>query len=439
VSSSGVNGAMTPKLLLIRALLLSGLQGAGLTTAQPASAPAGGPSATTGAGPKAPALAVYQTRKSSIPDTAYAHRELGLWCKQNGLQIEASIQFRLSAQVLAKETRTQRKWLEEWESRLRRWKSWLAMKGFKAEAETALATVTDPRAVPAIWKVFASGKSAVERRAVQLLGQIPSASASRGLALLAVSAEDPAARRAAVETLRWRDPMEFAGVLIGLLRDPVKYDLQAVRGPGLPGAVSIRGPVFNVEHVYAPPPPPPIAVFPDDTVRFDQHGMPILLRHLDTVGLPFVWVDNWGFSYHGTRGMLPRGMAILDPRVIPPHVPVAIQLGEIWRENWKSARVAEQQLTSEVAGIERTRAMQRAANEEVVRVLNQATGMHLAADRAVCLSWWYRRNGRTYEEPPERPRPTWTEFVPIEYMPREVTGLGYDPSTGYYVRAPAGR
>jgi len=35
----------------------------------------------------------------------------------------------------------------------------------------------------------------------------------------------------------------------------------------------------------------------------------------------------------------------------------------MWRENWKSAQTAQRQLNGEVAGLERLRAMQRAANE----------------------------------------------------------------------------
>ncbi len=79
--------------------------------------------------------------------------------------------------------------------------------------------------------------------------------------------------------------------------------------------------------------------------------------------------------------------------------------------------------------------MQRAANEQVVRVLNQVTGQPLPADRAACYAWWYRKHGRTYTPPGERPRPTVTEYAPLDYWPREVGGLGFDPITGYYVRA----
>jgi hypothetical protein len=424
---------MTRTFLLAPVVLIGGLSGVGKAEEPPTGRPATA-QATPGAGGKASIMAEYKALRVRNPDTAYAHHQLGLWCRENGLQTEAVVQFRLQVEAQRREARTQKKWVHEWEPRLRKWKSWLATKGYKAQAESALVALTDPQAVPAIWKVFATGKAADQRRAVQLLGQIDCAAASRGLALLAVSGESAEVRRAATETLRWRDPMEFAGVLIGLLRDPVKYEVHPVRGPGLPGSVTVKGPSFNLEHVYAPPPPPDIPIFPDDEVKFDAWGGPILFRHTDTVNLLFVWVDAGGNTYP-SHGITPPGVPIVSHIITPPHVPVVIHLGQMWRENWKSAESARRQLGGQVADLERLRALQRAVNEQIVQVLNQAIDQHLPADRAACYAWWYRKHGRTYTPPRERPRPTLTQVVPLDYLPREVPGLGYDPVTGYYVRA----
>jgi hypothetical protein len=413
---------MTRTMIFAAVPWIAGLIGAGEAVAQMAGKPSAVQATTTdAAAARASVAAEYQGRRARMPDTAYAHHELALWCRQNRLESEAVVQFRLQVEAQKKEARTQRKWVHEWEPRLRKWKSWLTTKGLKDEAETALVGVNDPRAVPAIWKVYAAGKAVDQRRAVQLLGQIESAEASRGLALLAVSGGSAEVRRAATETLRWRDPMEFAGVLIGLLRDPVKYEVRPVKGPGLPGSVTIKGTSVNLEHVYAPPPPPSIPILPDDDVKFDAHGMPILFRHTDTVDLPFVWVYLGGYTMPGQGP--------------PPHVPVVIQLGAMWRENARSAQSAQRQLGEEVATIERLRSLQRAANEQIVQVLNQAIDQRLPADRAACYAWWYRRHGRTYTPPRERPRPTLAEVVPLDVLPRAVGGLGFDPVAGYSVRA----
>jgi len=76
------------------------------------------------------------------------------------------------------------------------------------------------------------GKPADHERAVQLLGQIDAAGSSRGLAYLAVHDTSAEVRRAATETLKRRDPREFAGLLVALLRDPIKYEVRPVGGPG---------------------------------------------------------------------------------------------------------------------------------------------------------------------------------------------------------------
>src|SRR6202042_2323517 len=87
---------------------------------------------------RASALVEYQRLRTRMPDTAFAHHELGLWCRQNRLESEAVVQFRLKVDAQKKEARAQKKWVHDWEPRLRKWKSWLATKGLKDEAETAL-------------------------------------------------------------------------------------------------------------------------------------------------------------------------------------------------------------------------------------------------------------------------------------------------------------
>jgi hypothetical protein len=402
------------------------------------------------AGEPVAALAEYNARRDCIPDTAEAHLELALWCEQKGLKSEAVAEFAAvlgrnpkcetawkhlgfkkhegrwvtKEQITAedREAKLQRKADREWEPRLRKWKSSLATKAKRGEAEDELAAVTDPRAVPSIWKVFAAGHAPDQRQAVQLLGQIASASASRALALLAVSGETSEVRRTATETLRSRNPLEFADVLISLLRDPIKYEVRAVIGPGLPGSLTIKGPSFNLERVYAPPPLPDLSILPGDNVRFGSRGGPILIRHTDATMLPFAWVSDSGYEYR-TR------------YAIAPHVPVVIQLGAMWRENWKSAQSAQQQLRSDVDKVEWVRHIQRAANEQVVRILNDATGQKLPADRTACWTWWFGRLDRVYAPRPEAPRPTLTEMVALDYLPGTVGGLGFDPIVGYYLRA----
>jgi hypothetical protein len=222
---------MAPMILLASVTLMAGSVDAKDASRQPSGRAANLQPAPSDGEAKASVLAEYRTRRATMPDTAYAHHELRLWCARNGLGCEALTQLRLQVQAEKREIREQRKWVQQWEPRLRKWRSWLAIKASRPEAESILAEVSDPQAVPAIWKVFASGSASDRKRAVQLLGQIRCAAASRSLALLAVSDESAEVRRTATETLRWRDPMEFAGLLVGLLRDPVAYEVHPVGAP----------------------------------------------------------------------------------------------------------------------------------------------------------------------------------------------------------------
>ena len=189
--------------------------------------------------------------------------------------------------------------------------------------------------------------------------------------------------------------------------------------------MTVKGPSFNIERIYAPPPLPNLPIFPGDDVTFDGRGLPIITRHTDTTELPFAWIES-GYTF-------PSGA------IIPPHVPVRIQLGGMWLENWKTAQSAQQQLSGDVAAIEPVNDFQRAANEQVAQVLYHTTGRRLPANRDAWYAWWFERLGRTYIPFAEPSRPTLTQFVPLFYLPRDVGGLGFDPIVGYYLRVPTGR
>jgi hypothetical protein len=367
-------------------------------------------------------------RREALPNSAAAHFRLGLWCEQQGLKGEAMEQFAAALdldtgyEAVWKHLRFRRyhgRWLTEdriasalretesqafadraWEPRLRMWKTWLTNKAKRDEAELALGGVTDPRAIPSVWKVFATGRNPDQQRAVQLLGQIESRASSRALALLAVSGLEGGVRQAATETLRSRDPLEFADLLIALLRDPVQYQLRPVGGPGLPGSLTITGAGFNLERIYAPPPPRDIAIIPGEAIVYDSQGFPIIVRHTDATTLPFAWLDDHGYTY-------------ASGCIIPPHVPVTIQLGRMWLENWKSAHSAQQQMRGDIAAIEQANDLQRAADARIVQVLNQATGQSLPVERATWRRWWFARLGRTDQPASDPPRPTLTEWIPL--------------------------
>ena len=123
----------------------------------------------------------------------------------------------------------------KWMPLLARWKSWLGQKAKRAEADRELAAVADPRAVPAIWKAFANGGPDDQERAIDVLGRIEGDRALHALAVLAIYGKTEGVRRAAVETLARRKADDVLIFWIGQLRDPVKYEVRPVAGPGSPG------------------------------------------------------------------------------------------------------------------------------------------------------------------------------------------------------------
>ena len=73
--------------------------------------------------------------------------------------------------------------------------------------------------------------------------------------MLAVYGRTPEVRRRATEILRGRPAEDYLELLVGLMVDPLKYEVKPVAGPGSPGVLFVEGERFNVARFYAPPPP----------------------------------------------------------------------------------------------------------------------------------------------------------------------------------------
>ncbi len=263
--------------------------------------------------PAAATLALYHARRDKIPETAQAHWQLAEWCDQNGLKAEAmahltavvrlnpghedawkKLGFRKQKgrwtapeQVAAPrgELEAQHRADAKWTKLLQKWTGWLAKKTRQAEAEAAMAQVHDPRAVPAIWKVLIAGGPVDQERGVRLLAQIDAPAASRALASLAVLGSSDDVRTHAAASLLRRDPREFAPFLISLLRDPIKYEVRPVEGPGKPGELYVRGQKANSRFFYAAP-PPLTSLRPTDIVGFDYDGLPVATRVVGYMNQP---------------------------------------------------------------------------------------------------------------------------------------------------------
>ena len=269
-------------------------------------------------------LAEYDGKRSTTPYTADAQFVLGAWAEDQGLKEQAKAHFTAATRIdPGKETAWKRlgytkhdgRWATDaqlaaekadadaqktadrkWKPLLEKWKAQLDRPSQQAEAEANLLTVTDSRAVASVGKVFGSSDSDGPRL-VQLLGQIDAPSSSRALAYLAAFSPSPDVRRTATETLRGRDPREYANLLIASINKPIHYEVKPVNGPGSPGVLFIKGNKANLKRLYEPKTP----VLPTDQISMDRFGRPVVRRVLSFAarsrgGRPFAPDDLRGFG-----------------------------------------------------------------------------------------------------------------------------------------------
>jgi hypothetical protein len=404
-------------------------------------------------------LAEYNVLSAKAADTADAHWKLGLWCEQKGLKAEAEAQFMLVAQLdprreaaLKKlgyvkhngrwttpeqvaaeraEIEAQRQADARWRPILQKWKAALARKDKRAEAESALGDVKDPRATPSIWKVFATGSPDAQERAIDMLGHIEGEQASRALAGLAIFGKTELVRRDAVETLKRRKADDVLVSWIGLLRPPIKYEVRQVAGPGSPGVLFVEGQKFNIRGFYAPP-----SVFQTQALFVDplppeQYMMPLLKTDSKPpprppLGSKFVGIGPEGIELY----VFDYTWAPPPPPPPPPGPTQAYQEFEksllqaqvdrdfAFGEAGKMAAGAQAQLEHDVNMVEQSNALIRETNARVSAALSQVAGKDLGDDREAWMKWWMKRKGYTYSPPKDIPKPTVDVQVALPYAPQ---------------------
>ncbi len=385
------------------------------------------------------ALAEYNARREQTPDTVAAQWNLALWCEKKGLRAEMAAHLttvtrlepgyeaawkklgcirhhgrwmrleQIKAEIA--ETEAQAAADRHWNTELVRWRTWLGDEAQCAAAEEKLASVTDPRAVSAVYRTFAKGNPDRQAHAVRLLAQISAPKASKALALLAVSSESEEVRRSATDVLVTSDPRDFVDLLIDMLRDPVPYEVKPVKGPGLPGSLMVAGREFNTLRLYSPPPLPKIDYAPGDLARFDEYGLLEITKDTGTI--------ETSSPMPGIREVHSRH------QVIP--------IGRMREETRLEARVAQKQLLEDVAKVELHNDRATAINARIVPILQSVTGMNFADGPAQdWKAWWTDQQGYSYRSERVDPnKPTMTENVALAYRrqsgPIDLTGplLGY--------------
>ena len=437
-------------------------------------------------------LADYDQKRSKTPYTADAQWALGQWADEQGLTDQARAHFtavtrldpsrdlawkRLGykkhdgrwttdAQLAADraELDAQKAADRTWKAQFEKWKGMLAQPSREAEARAGLLGVTDPRAVPSILRVFGTDRPTDQRVAAGLLGQITAPQASRALAALAVFSPTADVRRVAVETLRRRDPRDFVGFWISLIRQPIEYEVQPVGGPGSPGALFVRGSQANTQRIYRPMNAPSLANHPGAVLTDDGFGSPVLVEAtlpyrygygtagsinqigpisgtalreqlessaslrsnlIDSIANPAAraaldkifpnaaqsLVDPWKNFPGGNRGELTGNYNPIAQSQI------RIPIGEMMRDAQRSALVAQTQLKQDIASLESANAAIHKTNEPVLNALRDATGQDLGEDGPRWDRWWTDQLGYASQNSSTTPTPTFVQNVPIGFAP----------------------
>jgi hypothetical protein len=397
----------------------------------------------------------YNTMRAKSPNTADGHWKVGLWCEQKGLKDQAEAEFTIvcqldprreaawkklgyfrqkgkwtiAAKVAAEraEAEAQRKADAHWRPVIQNWKAGLARKDKRAESARALAAIKDPRAVPSIWKAFATGSTDDQEMAVDILGHIDGERPSRALAGLAILGKTDVIRRAATTTLARRNHMDILMDWIGLLHDPVKYEVKQVAGPGMPGVLFVEGEQFNMRRFYMPP---TAAQIGDSTSQLIPEGFMLPLK----TDSPPPWPPKPGarqigiangvplFEYDYTwapKGPPPKyndptaSYQQYERTLLQAQIDAEFQL----QEASKVATGAQAQLANDVNVIEAVNGTIRERNARVSEALRRVSGKDLGEDREAWLKWWMEARGYQYIPPKDREKATVNMQVALLYFP----------------------
>jgi hypothetical protein len=411
----------------------------------------------------------YVQRRAATPDKAEAQWKLAQWCEQAGLPEQAVAHYhaviRLDPrreaawkklgykksgeqwvkpdQLAAEKTVAEHQKLanKHWKPILERYRDGLNSKNTtrRTQAETAVAGITDPWAVPAVWGALVKGDEHAQFVAVQVLGQIDAPTASRALAALAVFASSPSVRGRAIDTAVRRDPRDFLTSTLGLIRRPFKYQVRPTSGPGSEGVLFVEGEKYNIQRLYRvgpfdPSTLPPRIFSPD--VPFDPFSVPNLM-------LASGWAGAMPASIRATAQDLGLSIAASPAQMATlirqhsaalkgaasqtiPNLALATQMAAVQRDQQIAIRVLEQAqydqaarqtLQQDIQSIEVMNAGIRDLNDRALPLAKAATGQDFGSDSDSWMKWWTNELGYAYQSPEPATKPTYTDVINFQYQP----------------------
>jgi hypothetical protein len=408
----------------------------------------------------------YLKRRAATPDKADSQWKLAQWCEQNGLSEQAQAHYwavvRLDRrreaawkklgyrkigdgwarpeQITSEkaEAEKQRLATKRWRPILERERDGLRSKdpGRQARAATALAQITDPRAVPAVWEILASGDQKLQLAAVQVLGQIDGPWASQAAVALALFSPYPEVRGRSIETAARRDPRDFLEPLLAMIRRPFRYKVQPLAGPGSQGGIFVDGERFNIQRLYQ--------VAPIDLSRLPQRIFSPDVPFNPFTAANMMMVSGWGTGSVTVAPSVPAASATQLGKAIagnPASATAAVgraqattsaawgdvtnlvfatqmaamdrdrQIAQVLDQMQQQMQQAQQGLAQDIQTVESWNEGIRTMNDRVLPIVKTATGQDLGTDRDAWLKWWNDELGYAYQSPTTEEKPTYTELV----------------------------
>jgi hypothetical protein len=392
-------------------------------------------------------LSEYHERRARTPRRADAQLELAQWCQRNGLEEQAMAHYsavvRLdpSRDLAWKKLGYQRSgnaWVKpkelaaskleadlqkradlHYKARLEKLRDGLESSSAarRDKARDGLAEIADPRAVPMVCEILASGGERLQLAAVGVLGQIEGPSASTALALATVFSESKSVRDAALSNLEKRDPRDVIGRLINLIRRPYKYTVRQGDGPGSSGELLVDGERFNLQRLYRYSTVDARTIPPSFEIELKRLRAfaPGVLRYwsLDQLQRPDFWpkaqvriIDSPQFM-----SAIASVLAFQGSLMALGTAQNELILSEAMLENARRNQDLQQSLANDVELIEALNGEFNQLNDRVLPILKSLTGVELGADPEAWKKWWSDQQGYVYESSTQSDKPTYSDTI----------------------------
>ncbi len=368
-------------------------------------------------------LREYLDRRVRTPRKPDAQLHLAAWCLEHGLKEQAMAHYfgvtrldpsRDIAWIKLGYKKHRNRWVKaddlaaaklegdrqkhadtQWKPRLEKLRDGLESKleTRRLKAEKELYQITDPRAVPMIWKVFGNGSEPMQLVAVEVLSQIEGPTASFFLAALALEKPSPEVRQRAARALAHRDPRDVIGWLINLIHKPFKYEVKPGQSPGSAGELMVDGERFDLRRFYRTP-------------TFDTRLMP----PIDITLKPASFDGPGQFATPAQAAAMfsiARGIQSM----------MTYQWAQLTAEGIEQAQDRaddiRRSLYADVDLIEQANAQINESNERLLPLLETLTGQRLGTDPEKWRKWWAEKLGYAYQSRYPEDKPSLSETVEV--------------------------